>query len=349
DRPVQIGDWEPQSSSGRFRGRVDLRTAFAASINTVAAQLGETVGVPAVIATARRLGIQSDLPAVPSLALGSAEVTLFEMTRAFASVATDTAGLDAYAVQAITNGSEANLYRRAAPMPAGAGLGEARASLLEALNAVVESGTGRAARLPGTAVGGKTGTTQEYRDAWFIGFTPEITVGVWLGNDDNSPTDHVAGGELPATIWNDFVSRALPVLARRGGAAPTRVAARSAVQTTGSTASLPGAAAPTSLRGTPTVLDTGTLALGGRPLRLQGVAGEPGRMARQLARFLADREVSCAPAEGDLYRCEVDGENLAGLILAAGGARASTDADPELLAAEDQARSARLGIWRRGR
>src|SRR5215218_7633231 len=86
DRPVQIGDWEPQNANGRFRGAVNLRTAFAQSINTVAAQLADEVGIPAVIETAKRMGVQSSLPAVPSLALGAAEVTLMEMTRAFAAV-----------------------------------------------------------------------------------------------------------------------------------------------------------------------------------------------------------------------------------------------------------------------
>jgi 1A family penicillin-binding protein len=341
DRPIQIGDWEPQNAGGRFRGAVNLRTAFAQSINTIAVQLADEVGIPAIIDTAKRMGIQSDMPKVPSLALGTAEITLHEMTRAFASVATGAQLFETYAARSISGGSSQQLLysRRGAGVDAAARL-EHRTAMLELLQAVVAEGTGRSARLPNVAVAGKTGTTQEYRDAWFIGFTPELIVGVWVGNDDNSPMNKVVGGDLPAAIWRDFVSRAGSATARK--AAP--VVAQSPPGAVPAATRTP---AETVLRGVPQVLDTGTLGIRGRTVRLYGIAGEGGRTARQLYQFLRNREVVCEPAGGDMQRCRIDGEDLSEMILAAGGARASSDAPAELLAAEEQARAARLGIWRR--
>ncbi|WP_262271873.1 PBP1A family penicillin-binding protein [Microvirga yunnanensis] len=345
DRPTQIGDWEPQNANGRFRGPVSLRNAFAQSINTVAAQLADEVGIPAVIETAKRLGVQSELPAVPSLALGSAEVTLLEMTRAYGAVATGNLALEPYTVRSIQGSTQQALFTRPGGAPRVEGLGESRAAMLDLLQAVVREGTGKAARLPNLPVGGKTGTTQEYRDAWFVGFTPDLIVGVWVGNDDNTPMNKVVGGDLPAEIWRDFLSRAAPLLAKDKRQAPAaQVAAaptRDPVQ---------AAAGADLVRGVPEVLDTGTLSIRGTVVRLEGIQGERGNMARQLARFLRRREVVCTPTEtAGVQRCQIGNYNLSAIILAAGGGRASPDAAEELQAAEDQARSARLGVWRRRR
>lgn len=349
DRPIQIGDWEPQNASGRFRGAVPLRTAFAQSINTIAAQLADEVGIPAVIATARRLGVQSELPSVPSLALGSAEVTLLEMTRAYAGVLASVQPLEAYGVHAIRGAGPQPLYLRGAPKPGLALPADSRAMMLDSLQAVVDGGTGKAARVPNIAVGGKTGTTQEYRDAWFVGMTPDLVVGVWVGNDDNTPMNKVSGGDLPAGIFRDFVQRASAQMA-------SRRKRPSAARAEPAPAPAPEAVVPasTDLRGVPEVVDTGTLAIRGRPVRLLGVDGERGALARQLARYLRRREVVCTvPVGGEVadakgLRCQIDGDDLAALILAAGGARAAEDAPPDLLAAEEQARSERAGLWRRG-
>jgi penicillin-binding protein 1A len=340
DAPVQIGEWEPQNASGRFRGAVNLRTAFAQSINTVAAQLADEVGIPAVIDMAKRFGVQSELPNVPSLALGSAEVTLLEMTRAFAAVAAGQP-VEPYAVRAIRARDQALYTRPAAGAPREPM--RSRAAMLDLLTAVVREGTGKAAALK-VPVGGKTGTAQEYRDAWFVGFTPELVVGVWFGNDDNSPTNRVAGGDLPARVWRDFTGQATTMLARKravaaGGRSP-------AAPTTGAIAkaSIDPASAP--VKGAARVLDTATLEIRDREIRLTGVEPEDGRAARALARFLARREVECAPAETSGHRCRVDGEDLAELVIANGGAKATADAPPELQAAEESARAARLGLWR---
>ena len=341
DRPVQIGDWEPQNASGRFRGAVNLRSAFAHSINTIAAQLADEMGVAPVIETAKRLGVQSNLPAVPSLALGTADVTLMEMTRAFAAVAAGVSSVEPYAITAITAGTQQSLYIRPNTGPEVTGqLGESRAMMLDLLQAVVNEGTGRAARLKNVTVGGKTGTSQEYRDAWFVGFTPELIVGVWVGNDDNDPMNKVTGGDLPTSIWRDFVSRAL---------APTSpaVAQRSSPPSTGSvrTAERPAGA----IRGVPRVLDTDKLDINGTVVRLHGVEAAGSRMAGQLARYLQHQEVSCAPnGISDRYRCRMGSDDLSELILEGGGARASEDATSELLSAEERARSLRVGVWRRG-
>jgi 1A family penicillin-binding protein len=355
DKPVQIGEWEPQNYSGGFRGSMTLRNAFVHSINTIAAQLGDEVGIPAIIDTAKRMGVQSALPAVPSLALGSAEVTLLEMTRAFGSVAAGVETIEPYSVRSITGNSQQALYTKP-----GAGtevrgqLGASRAMMTDLLQGVVNEGTGKAARIPNVPVAGKTGTTQEYRDAWFIGFAPDIVVGVWVGNDDNTPMNRVVGGDLPASIWRDFVGRALPVVSKTSPQLARRnsdtLDPASAASSSTPAAGVPVvASSDAAARGAADVLDMATLSIRGRKIQLEGVLGDDDRRAvRALARFLRRREVICEPsAAAERYRCNVDGQNLSEVILSNGGARATPDAAAELLAAEDEARSARLGIWRR--
>jgi penicillin-binding protein 1A len=202
DQPVQIGNWSPQNFEGRYRGPVSLRVAFAHSINTISAQLVEAIGVSKVIEMAKSLGVQSELPAVPSLALGSAEVTLLEMTRAMDAIAINSKSVDAYMIRSIASQNAAPLYTR--PETVRDPPVWNRAPMVQLLEAVVNEGTGHAAKLDRRA-GGKTGTTQDYRDGWFVGFTADIVVGVWVGNDDNSPMDRVTGGDIPAKIWHDFV------------------------------------------------------------------------------------------------------------------------------------------------
>ncbi len=346
DRPTQIGEWEPQNYSGGFRGSMSLRNAFAHSVNTVAVQLADEVGIPAVIDTAKRMGVQAPLPAVPSLALGSAEVSLMEMTRAFGSVAAGVQSLEPYSIRSIAGSSQQALYTKPnAGAEVSGQLGASRAMMLDLLQAVVSDGTGKAARIANVPVAGKTGTTQEYRDAWFIGFTPDIIVGIWAGNDDNTSTNKVTGGDLPASIWHDFVTRALAVISKPAAQVARRSSDGGPVE--GAPASSP-ANSDAAARGVADVIDTATLAIRGRRFQLEGIIGDDNRRAlRALAQFLRRREIVCVGAPtAERYRCNVDGQNLSEIILSNGGARATPDAPAELLAAEDEARSARIGIWR---
>ncbi len=220
DRPISVGDWEPENYGDHYFGPVTLRTAFAHSLNSVAVQLAQAVGIQNVIATAKEFGIRSDLPVVPSVALGSGAVTPLEMTRAFAAIATNTTGFDGYAVRAISEGDR-TVFARDTPALSSADNPTIHAEMLDLLSSVVREGTGTAARLD-RPVGGKTGTSEDYRDAWFVGFTSDLVVGVWVGNDDNSPMNSVVGGSVPAAIWHDFVSAAETV--RRAPAQPAAVA-----------------------------------------------------------------------------------------------------------------------------
>ncbi len=343
DRPTQIGEWEPQNSNNRFRGALPLRQAFALSVNTIAAQLGEEVGIPAIVAEARRLGVQAELPAVPSLALGTADVSLLEMTRAYAGVLGPGVPVEPYLVRTVRGNTPQPLFQRPAPKPGAAMDAQVQSMMLDSLQAVVESGTGKAARVNGLAVGGKTGTSQDYRDAWFVGLTPDMIVGVWVGNDDNAPMNKVTGGDIPARVFHDFVERAQKVMKGRKRPAPSTARAEPAPA-----AVAPAAPATGEVRGVPEVVDTGTLTIRGRKVHLLGVVGESGALARQLARYLRRREVICSgdPASA---RCRLDGDDLAALIVTAGGARASEDAPSDLIEAEDQARAERAGLWQRER
>ena len=204
DDPVTIGDYTPKNFGSRFRGPVSVRQAFASSINTVAVRLSEALGRDPVIAAARDLGISSPLQSTPSLALGSYEVSLLELTAAYCAVAAGAYPVKPWTITGF--GAEQGL----ASPPRGAGIWslEARDDLRALLQGVVRAGSGRRANLRITAYG-KTGTSQQHRDAWFIGFAGNLVAGVWVGNDNFSPMKGVTGGQLPTEIWHDFMSRAL--------------------------------------------------------------------------------------------------------------------------------------------
>ncbi|WP_147082161.1 PBP1A family penicillin-binding protein [Methylobacterium haplocladii] len=345
DRPTQIGEWEPQNSNNRFRGALPLRSAFALSVNTIAAQLGDEIGIPSVVEAARRLGVASELPNVPSLALGSADVTLQEMTRAYAGVLTGAPPVEPFSIHTIRGSQPQPLYLHEAKQSAVSLSRDVQTMMLDSMEAVVESGTGKAARLPGIPIGGKTGTSQDYRDAWFVGLTPDMVIGVWVGNDDNAPMKGVTGGDIPARIFHDFVQRAQGVLKGRKRPAPSAAKAERVPAS-----EISSAPVSPDVRGVAEVIDTGTLTIRGRSVKLLGVAGEGGALARQLARYLRRREVACAPDPAAVaMRCRIDGDDLASLILTAGGARATEDAPQDLLEAEDQARAERAGLWSRER
>ncbi|HEY1962938.1 MAG TPA: PBP1A family penicillin-binding protein [Rhizomicrobium sp.] len=208
DGPVSFGKWHPGNYEGRYEGQITLTRAFAKSSNSVAAQLTLESGPRAVVRTAHRLGITSDLLAVPSIALGSADVTPLELTGAYAPFANGGEGALPYTIREIRTKSGRVLYRRK-----GAGMGrvmsaEQAAQMTELMEATVTTGTGKAARLEDRPTAGKTGTTQEFRDAWFVGFTSDYVCGVWTGNDNNAPMVHATGGTLPARLFKAFMQEA---------------------------------------------------------------------------------------------------------------------------------------------
>lgn len=206
DGPIAIGEWQPENYRSRYRGAVSLRRAFAASINTAAVRLSEAVGRTNVIEVARDLGISTPLAPTPSIALGVHEVSLLELTAAYAAVAAGAYPVRPWAV-VTAHGENGNLS--GGPPPDAGRWRLARAEEMRSLMAsTVNEGTGRAARLPIRAFG-KTGTSQDYRDAWFIGFAGNLVVGVWVGNDDSTPMQRVTGGSLPARIWHAFMSKAI--------------------------------------------------------------------------------------------------------------------------------------------
>lgn len=211
DRPVHIGKWQPKNYKGGYMGPVTLREAFAESINTVAVQLSEEVGRGEVIHMAKRLGVTSELIPNPSIALGAAEVSLLELTGAYAHVAAWGRMVTPYGILEIKTTEGDVLYKREAP-GGGAVLRQGVVAMMnELLLAVTGQGTGAGARF-GRAAAGKTGTTSDYKDAWFIGFSPPLVAGVWVGNDEGAPMKKVTGGSLPARIWREFMAAAMAKL-----------------------------------------------------------------------------------------------------------------------------------------
>src|SRR3954452_12670240 len=207
DAPIRIGNWQPHNYSNRYQGEMTLATALAQSVNTVAAQVAQRAGIDHVIATASRLGIGSELAHDSSLALGTNEVNLLELVSAYAPFANGGMGVLAYGITDIWDGDGKILYHRAGTGPGRVIAPELVGAMNQMLAGVMTSGTGRNAAL-GRPAAGKTGTTQEYRDAWFIGYTAELVAGVWLGNDDNTPMNKVTGGTLPAAVWRNLMLQA---------------------------------------------------------------------------------------------------------------------------------------------
>jgi penicillin-binding protein 1A len=205
DEPVTIGNWSPQNYDGKYRGPVMLIDALAHSINTVAAQLAELVTPESVVQTAKRMGINSSLGAVPSIALGTSEVSLLELTGAYVAFANGGYSVLPYVVQRIRTPSGDVLFDRSGSEPRRVLPIESVALMNYMLQATVEMGTGARAQFGGWPSGGKTGTSQNFRDAWFIGYTANLTAGVWVGNDTDAPTKHASGANVPAEIWAKFM------------------------------------------------------------------------------------------------------------------------------------------------
>jgi len=208
DAPVKIGNWTPKNYDKKYRGRVTLDTALSKSLNTIAAQLVMEVGPKTVVNTAHRLGIMSKLNANASIALGTSEVSLLELTSAYVPFANGGYLAKPFIIKRIKDLDGNILYERKSPnhkqivQPRELGMMNAM------LRHVVSKGTGKAAAIKNWQVAGKTGTSQNSRDALFIGYTANLVTGIWYGNDDGKPTKKVTGGSIPATSWKTFMSAA---------------------------------------------------------------------------------------------------------------------------------------------
>lgn len=208
DAPVEIAGYRPSNLDPGYAGEMTLTTAFARSVNTIAVRLLARVGARKVVEMARRLGITSDIPPNASIALGSAEVTPLELTAAYGVMASGGRAVLAHGIREIRTADGTVLYRRDAGATARIVSQQVVGRMNRLLAAVINGGTGKAARLTRPA-GGKTGTSQDYRNAWFVGFSADLVAAVWVGNDDGTPMKKVTGGGLPAQIWKAFMTEAL--------------------------------------------------------------------------------------------------------------------------------------------
>ena len=208
DRPVDINGWQPRNSTRTHAGPVSLREAFARSINTISAQIGQQLGFSTIADMARRFGITSRISTFPSMVLGTSDVRLIEMTQAFASVANRGVAVTPYGITKVVTVNGRELYRHepseqrvlVAPWVA--------AEMTDLLQSAVLTGTGRAAQI-GRPVAGKTGTTSSNKDGWFIGFSSGLTTGVWMGRDDARAVAGLQGGTAPARAFHDFMAVAV--------------------------------------------------------------------------------------------------------------------------------------------
>lgn len=205
DAPVRIGNWTPSNYDNKFRGEVSVSDAVAKSLNTIAAKFTAELGPQTVIATAKRMGIQSPLVDNATLGLGTSEVSLLELTGAYAPFANGGYQATPHLVNRVTTASGKVLYERDDAVPPVI-VGQDVVGMMNAmLTRVVTSGTGRRAAFPEWQIAGKSGTTQDFKDAWFVGYTSNLTTGVWLGNDNGKPMRQVTGGSLPADAWKDYM------------------------------------------------------------------------------------------------------------------------------------------------
>ncbi len=208
DEPVTIQGWSPRNSGGTYAGKIDVRTAFAYSKNTVAAQLGNEVGFSSVAGMARRFGITTPISTVPSMVLGSNEVRLIDMTRAFAAVSAQGQAIEPYGITKVATTAGRVLYQHTSKQGPSLVPLSVTAGITDLLQTAVSIGTGRAAQI-GRPVAGKTGTTTSNKDGWFLGFSSGITTGVWMGRDDDKPVPGLQGGTAPARAFASYMKIAV--------------------------------------------------------------------------------------------------------------------------------------------
>lgn len=208
DRSVAYQGWRPKNYSGGYSGAMTLDAALARSVNTIAVQLAAELGPAKVAGMANRLGIDTGLKLRLSMALGAQEVSLLELSRVYATFAAEGVRIDPRVIDSVTTSRGVELLRPDARPPQQVYEAFKARQMTEMLMGVIESGTGTRARLAGREAAGKTGTSSSYRDAWFVGYTADMTAGVWVGNDDFSPMNGVTGGTLPALLWTRLMNAA---------------------------------------------------------------------------------------------------------------------------------------------
>ena len=213
DQPVTIGGWSPRNYSGNFSGQMTLAQAVAQSTNTVAAYVADQVGRDSVARAARRLGVTSEIGLQPSMALGAVEVSPLEMAQAYDAFANGGKRVEAYGISRIRTPSGRVIYQHGTGENGQAINNPSLYYMNQMLRGVITSGSGRSAAIGGRDIAGKTGTTSDYRDAWFVGYTGGFVAAVWVGKDDNKAMRGVTGGSSPAAIWRGFMESALPKLA----------------------------------------------------------------------------------------------------------------------------------------
>ncbi len=204
DKPVEIDGWQPKNSGGNYAGEISLRTAFAYSKNTVAAQLGQEVGTSSIADMARRFGISTPINTQPSMVLGTSETRVIDMTRAFAAVAAKGRSVTPYGISKVTTIDGEVLYTTTPPASVQLVDGWVAGAMTDLMQTAVATGTGRAANI-GRPVAGKTGTTTSNKDGWFLGFSSGLTTGVWMGRDDARSIGGLEGGRAPAQAWAAFM------------------------------------------------------------------------------------------------------------------------------------------------
>lgn len=212
DQPITIGNWSPRNYSGTFSGNMTLAQAVAQSTNTVAAYVADQVGRDSVARAARRLGIESRIGLEPAMALGAVEVSPIEMATAYDAFANGGRRVDAYGISRIRTPQGRVIYQRQSGQSGQAINNPSLYYMNQMLRGVVTSGSGRSAAISGRDLAGKTGTTSDYKDAWFVGYTGGFVTAVWVGKDDNTAMRGVTGGSSPAAIWKGFMEAALPRL-----------------------------------------------------------------------------------------------------------------------------------------
>lgn len=208
DRPITVGDWSPRNDRGTYAGEMTVRQALAQSVNTIAVSLQQQIGLKRVVATARKLGITSTLREDASLALGTSEVTLLELAGAYGVFATGGIALNPHVIHRVRTDRGVILYARPATRAIDVATPAHIGQMNDMLHNALVAGTGRRATLARHPAGGKTGTTQDFRDAWFVGFTGHLIAGVWIGNDDGKPMNAITGGGIPAMLWRDVMIEA---------------------------------------------------------------------------------------------------------------------------------------------